>query len=374
MGAHRRTDPTRPVRRNGDAIPQNKVGAIAMPRFAAADPSGQEYIEFKGLPRHMDPDNVRVAWEQDEDRYAPRGTARAMIGGKEVARIEYYLHGDRKGSATIANVWCDPEARGWGIGKLLFENFREKMLQDPRVQKIYADIHTREALRSLLLTYGPPAYLGDDTDEYKPNAKGVGKAYEKLWKAADAYPDKDSDIRGPSIEADWDVLGSGPNKDWHEDDDGEESDGEMARFNNKWKNPKAIHRALRSHSTIATRADKLGFARIADDLDTSLLRVAQYQPPAVNATQQQMANFMAAVNQLSSLVAKHEHRLAQAEQNITKMQESAGAGGIQGEANTVHNGVNVSKNNGAVDITAPPGTNLNLTANSPNETNSEINL
>jgi TolA-binding protein len=120
-------------------------------------------------------------------------------------------------------------------------------------------------------------------------------------------------------------------------------------------------------TALALRAERVGLVHVADEIDRGLVRVAQFQPQeGAPATADQMRLFMDAVSQLSALVSKHDQRLMQMDQRLNQLQEALGAGnGAQGQ-NAIENG--------ALDITAPPGTNVNLTANSPNETNAEINL
>ena len=206
-------------------------------RFAAADPTGQEYMEFKGIPRRMDHTAVSLSWspEWTNGKPAKIGTASAMIGDKEIASIYYEIHNHK---AVIANVWCDPEARGWGIGKMLFHAFRDRMNSTKgldHVRGIEAEIHTQEALRSMLLTYGPPAYMGDDYQKYSATPAGVQNARKKLWEAERAYPEQNGLIGGPGINTTWNL----PDEEY-DDDNGEYRRGPFGQ----WPNVAAIEKSL----------------------------------------------------------------------------------------------------------------------------------
>ena len=302
-------------------------------------------MEFEGVPRRFDPSSLRVTHKNASDPYPdspPQGVISLSAGDKRVGYLTWSIEDHR---CDIGRVWLTEQARGWGLGAKLYQELTDlmKTKYGKVVRNISGDIHTQEALKA---RFGKPngmeAVYGD---RFPSNAKGVQEAHELLWPASKAFPKENMDPAGPYVSVTHDLQSR---RDFGPMD--------LKKLKTLWERQKDV----------SARAEGAGQFRAADNLDAAMRRVAQTQQHLqAPVTSTQMTNFMDAINQLSTLITKHEQRLTQAEAKLTQLQESLG-GSSSNHENTIQDG--------NLDITAPPGTNVNLTANSPNETNAEINL
>lgn len=129
---------------------------------------------------------------------------------------------------------------------------------------------------------------------------------------------------------------------------------------------KKLQNTFKRQIIAAKKADGLGQYNIADKLDDLLFRFAQVQVQNPPLSTEQMQQFMQAINQIASQVSKQEQRLFQVEQKISQLSNQSSQPEQQKDP--------FSFNNNNLNITTPPGANVNLKSNSPNESNTEVNL